>query len=144
MIIVNTTTSYFFTNLHAIYVWNGHRERRSRHWYLQLHTRLAERFRWRCADLHSDWFHAVMTQSPFSVQFIEKILNRCKYLCFKTYHVSYCLSPNLTAPHVFRWWIVHYCISHLWSIHFEVHKKVLYTGKILPPFYFRLVTWGRI
>ena len=58
----------------AIYVWNGHRERRSSHWYLQLHTRLAERYRWRCADLHSDWFHAVMTYSPFSVQVIEKIL----------------------------------------------------------------------
>ena len=78
--IENTATSYFFTNLHAIYVWNGHRERRSSRWYLQLHTRLAERYRWRCADLHSDWFHAVMTQSPFSVQFIEKILNRCKYI----------------------------------------------------------------
>ena len=38
----------------AMYVWNGHRERRSRHWHLQLHTRLAERYRWRCADLHSD------------------------------------------------------------------------------------------
>ena len=24
----------------------------SSHWYLQLHTRLAERYRWRCADLH--------------------------------------------------------------------------------------------
>ena len=45
LIIVNTTTSYFFTNLHAIYVWNGHRERRFSHWYLQLHTRLAERYR---------------------------------------------------------------------------------------------------
>ena len=83
MIIVNTATSYFFTNLHAIYVWNGHRERRSSHWYLQLPTRLAERYRWRFADLHSDWFHAVMTQSPFSVQFIEKILNQCKYICFE-------------------------------------------------------------
>ena len=29
----------------------------SSHWYLQLHTRLAERYRWRCADLHTDWFH---------------------------------------------------------------------------------------
>ena len=45
LIIVNTATSYFFTNLHAIYVWNGHRERRFSHWYLQLHTRLAERYR---------------------------------------------------------------------------------------------------
>ena len=27
-------------------------ERRSSHWYLQFHTRLAERYRWRCADLH--------------------------------------------------------------------------------------------
>ena len=81
LIIVNTATSYFFTNLHAIYVWNGHWERRFSHWYLQLHTRLAERYRWRYADLHSDWFHAVMTHSPFSVQFIEKILNRCKYSC---------------------------------------------------------------
>ena len=61
------------------FTWNGHRERHFSHWYLQLHTRLAERYRWRCADLHSDWFHAVMTHSPFSVQFIEKILNRCKY-----------------------------------------------------------------
>ena len=33
-----TSTSYFFTNLHAIYVWNGHRERRFSHWYLQLHN----------------------------------------------------------------------------------------------------------
>ena len=45
LIIINTATSYFFTNLHAIYVCNGHRERRFRHWYLQLHTRLAERYR---------------------------------------------------------------------------------------------------
>ena len=44
LIIVNTATSYFFTNLHAIYVWNGHRERRFSHWYLQLNTRLAERY----------------------------------------------------------------------------------------------------
>ena len=58
----------------------------SSHWYLQLHTRLAERYRWRCADLHSDWFHAVMTHSPFSIQFIEKILNRCKYNGFNTDH----------------------------------------------------------
>ena len=50
LIIVNTATSYFFTNLHAIYAWNGHRERRSSHWYLQLHTRFAERYRW-CAVL---------------------------------------------------------------------------------------------
>ena len=28
------------TNLHAIYVWNGHGERCSSHWYLQLHTRI--------------------------------------------------------------------------------------------------------
>ena len=54
LIIVNTVTSYFFTNLHVIYFWNGHRERRSSHWHLQLHTRSAERYRWRCADLHSD------------------------------------------------------------------------------------------
>ena len=54
LIIVNTATSYFFTNLHVIYFWNGHRERRFSHWHLQLHTRLAERYRWRCADLHSD------------------------------------------------------------------------------------------
>ena len=52
-----------FYNLHVIYFWNGHRERRSSHWYLQLHTRLAERYRWRCADLHSDaitlsWLHS--------------------------------------------------------------------------------------
>ena len=30
-------------NLHVIYFWNGPRERRSSHWNLQLHTRLAER-----------------------------------------------------------------------------------------------------
>ena len=88
LIIVNTATSYFFTNLHAIYVWNGRRERRSSHWYLQLHTRLAERYRWRCADLHSDWFHAVMTHSPFSVQFIEKIPNQCKYYEMKNFKTS--------------------------------------------------------
>ena len=39
LIIVNTATSYFFTNVHVIYFWNGHRERRSSHWYLQLHMR---------------------------------------------------------------------------------------------------------
>ena len=33
-IIVNTATSYFFTNLRVIYFWNGHRERRSSHWHL--------------------------------------------------------------------------------------------------------------
>ena len=54
-------TSYFFTNLHVIYFWNGHRKRRASHWHVQLHTRLAER--WRCADLHSDaitlsWMHS--------------------------------------------------------------------------------------
>ena len=53
LIIVNTATSYFLTNLHVIYFWNGHREGRSSSWNLQLHTRLAERYRWRCADLHS-------------------------------------------------------------------------------------------
>ena len=57
LIIVNKATSYFFTNLHVIYFWNGHRERRSSHWHLNLHTRSAERYRWRCffyVDLHSD------------------------------------------------------------------------------------------
>ena len=49
-------------NLHVIYFWNGHRERCSNHWHLQLHTRLAERYRWRCADVHSvattlSWMH---------------------------------------------------------------------------------------
>ena len=53
----------FFTNLHVIYFWNGHRERRSSHWHLQLHTRLEERYRCRCADLHGDatmlsWIHS--------------------------------------------------------------------------------------
>ena len=39
LIILNTTaTSYFFTNVHAIYFWNGHRERHSSHWHLQLHS----------------------------------------------------------------------------------------------------------
>ena len=70
-------------------LWNWHRKRRSSHWYLQLHTRLTERYRWRCADLHSDWFHAVMTHSPFSVQFIEKILNRCKYYWYKWPHSTF-------------------------------------------------------
>ena len=77
--------------LHAIYVWNGHRERRSSRWNLQLHTRLAERYRWRCADLHSDWFHAVMTHSPFSVQFIEEILNRCKDTGLRQYPYLKCI-----------------------------------------------------
>ena len=57
LIIVNTATSYNFTNLHVIYFWNGHREWYSSHWHLQLHiTRFAERYtcKWRCADLHSD------------------------------------------------------------------------------------------
>ena len=49
LIIVNTATSYFFTNLHVIYFWKGHWEKRSSHWHLQFHTRLAERCRWRCA-----------------------------------------------------------------------------------------------
>ena len=62
LIIINTATYYFFTDLHVIYFWNGHRERRSSHWHLQLHTRLAERYRWCCAYLHSDavmlsWIH---------------------------------------------------------------------------------------
>ena len=61
-IIVNTATSYFFTNLHVFYFWNGHRERRSSHWHLQPHTLLAEQYRWCCADLHSSatmlsWMH---------------------------------------------------------------------------------------
>ena len=98
LIIINTATSYFFTNLHAIYIWNGHRERRFSHWYLQLHTRLAERYRWRCADLHSDWFHAVMTHSPFSVQFIEKILNRCKYIGITlSVRLSVCPSVHIVS-----------------------------------------------
>ena len=54
LIIVNIAISYFFTNLHVIYFWNGHRERRFSHWHLQLHSCLAERYRWCCADLHSD------------------------------------------------------------------------------------------
>ena len=40
-------------NLHVIYFWNRHKERRSSHWHLQLHTRLAERYRWRYANLRS-------------------------------------------------------------------------------------------
>ena len=56
-------------NLQVIYFWNGHRERRSSHWHLQLHTRLAERYRWRCAELHSG---ATMLSSIFSgLQHIE-------------------------------------------------------------------------
>ena len=49
------------------------------HWHLQLHTRLAERYRWRCADWHSDattlsWMHSGLQQ-------INKgVLGRCKYL----------------------------------------------------------------
>ena len=63
LIIVNTATSYFFTNQYVNYFWNGHRERCFSHWHLQLHTRLAERYWWRCADLHSDaimlwWIHS--------------------------------------------------------------------------------------
>ena len=79
LIIVNTATSYFCINIHVIYVWNGYRERRSSHWHLQLHTRLAERYRWCCADWHSDattlsWMHLGLQQ-------INKgVLGRCKYL----------------------------------------------------------------
>ena len=68
LIIVNTAKSYFFTNLHVIYFWNGHRERLSSHLHLQLHTRLAERYRWRCADLHSD---AIMLSGSVPVDFLR-------------------------------------------------------------------------
>ena len=53
---LNVNEMYIYnilTNLHIIYFWNRHSERRSSHWYLQLHMRLAEQYRWRCADLHS-------------------------------------------------------------------------------------------
>ena len=84
VIIVNTATSYFFTNLHVIYFWNGHRERRSSYWHLQLHTRLAERYRWRCADLHSDVIHALINTLGPPTRLIGKILGRCNYYNIQT------------------------------------------------------------
>ena len=59
LIIVNTATSYFFTNLHVIYFWNVHRERRSNHWHLQLHTRSAERYRWPLVVAPTGWRYGV-------------------------------------------------------------------------------------
>ena len=95
LIIVNTATCYFFTNLQVIYFWNGHRERRSSHWHLQLHTRSAERYRWRYSDLHSDAIMLSLIQGP-PTHLIGKILGRCtcKYISDKTHeHCSYRQKP---------------------------------------------------
>ena len=49
------------------------------HWHLQLHTRLAERYRWRCADLHSNAIHALINTLGPPTRLIWKILGWCKY-----------------------------------------------------------------
>ena len=85
MIIVNTATSYFYTNLHVIYFWKGLRERRSSHWHLHLHTRLAQRYRWRCADLHSDAIMLSWIHSGLQHILKGKILGRCKCMGLNKY-----------------------------------------------------------
>ena len=131
LIIVNTATSYFFTNLHVIYFWNGHRERRSSHWHLQLHARLAERYRWRCADLHSDAIHALINTLGPPTRLIGKILGRCKY---KAIFLRYNYSVRPIAVLIVLNLTKLYLKGDLWVLAQNILRKLVQNPAILEDF----------
>ena len=94
------------------------------HWHLQLHTRLATRYRWRCADLHSDVIHALINTLGTPTRLIGKILGRCKYLdvVVRDIHV------DLEAKHeadICQQWLLSVICATVIVIIFFLHSRLM-------------------